>query len=292
MPPAIRSFDPLVRPTGSKAAQLVRTVVLLLAAIGLHAFMLTAIFAANRAASSLDVERLKNEKIKVTVIEPPPPPPPPPVEPPEKTTDPAEAEPPPPPPKKKPPPPPPPKKKAPPPPPDPIDVPKDPPPEPKKPQPRRIAGLSLESTVSGSGGPSFAVGNTRMGKTAKTAEDASDVRKLDKTAPEPRENRRATRIPGTGKGKVLAPSVKGRRIRPEFPPLLKAQGIEGSVTVEVRIDKSGRVTKARIVEASRFEEFRTAALKAARAQRWSPASQGGKPIPYTLTYTYRFRIRD
>ena len=288
VPTALRAFDPLVRPTGSKLQQLIRSIVILIAAVALHAFMLTAIFAANRAASS--IERPTNrDAIEVAIVEPPPPPPP--VEPPPPEPQPVVEETAPPPPKK-----PKPKPKEPPkpepPPPDPIDLPPDPPKTPPKKQPRRIVGLSLESTVQGGGGPSFATGNTRAGRTEKTAEDKTNVRKLDKVAVEPKTNRSATRIPGIGRGKIKAPQPRGRQLEPAFPPLLRAQNIEGSVTVEVRIDEKGRVISARVIEASRFDEFQKSALEAAKKQVWMPATQGGKPIQYTLTYTYRFRITD
>ena len=291
VPTTLRAFDPLVRPTGSKAAQLLRTVVVLVAALGLHAFMLTAIFAANRVASSMAPEVEKDDKINVAIVRPPPPPPPPVEPPPEPIDEPTDAEPPPPPPKKKKPP----KKKPPknePPPPDPIDVPPEPPKTPPKKQPRRIVGLNLESTVQGAGGPGFAVGNTRMGRTGDTAEDAKNVRKLDKVASEPRENRTATRIPGRGRGKIVPPKPKGRLLKPEYPALLRKQNIEAAVTVEVRIDGKGKVVSARVLDGPRYKEFRDAALAVAKKQQWEPATQGGKPIPYTRTYVYRFRFTD
>ncbi|MEL7367375.1 MAG: energy transducer TonB [Myxococcota bacterium] len=292
VPTALRAFDPLIRPTGSKAAQLVRTAVMLLAAVALHGFMLTAIFAANRVASTVTPAQKVDEKIKVAIVEPPPPPPPP-VEVPEpepEAVEPEAPEPPPPPPPKKKKPKPPKKKKAPPPP-DPIDLPPEPKPPPKK-QPRRIVGLNLESTVQGGSGPGFAVGNTRMGQTGDTAEDAKKVEKLQNAPSEPRVNREATRIPGRGRGKVAAPTAKGGRIKPEFPPLLRKQNIEANVTVEVRIDEKGKVMSARVLDGSRFKEFEKSALAAARKQRWNPAKQGNKAIPYTITYTYFFRISN
>ena len=287
VPTSLRAFDPLLRPTGSKVAQLVRSVVVLLAALGLHAFMLTAIFAANRVASSVETKAPVDDKIKVAIVEPPPPPPPVEPAPPAPEPEPERA---PPPPKKKPKPKKPPKKE--PPPPDPIDLPPEPPKKPPKKQPRRIVGLNLESTVKGSGGPSFAVGNTRMGRTGDVAEEAKAVKKLTKTVPGPPPNRKATRIPGSGRGKIAAPSPMGGRIRPDYPKLLRAQNIEGNVTVEVRIDENGKVRSVRIVEGARFKEFEESALAAARKQKWAPATQGGRRIPYTLTYTYRFRITD
>lgn len=290
IPSEIRAKDPLVHSQGSGVGQVIRAAVVLVVAVGLHGFMLSAIFAANLMASSIEPQK-RNETIEIALIKPPPPPPPPVAPPPPPAPEPEKSAPPPP--KKKKPrkPPPPPKKEAPPPP-DPTDLPPEPPKAPPKKQPRRIVGLSLESTVKGSGGASFATGNTRMGRTKDVADDASSVQKLDKTAPAP-VNRKASRIPGIGRGKVSKPRPSsGKKLQPEYPPLLRAQQQEGNVTVEVRIDTKGRVVNVRILEKARFDEFNRAALAAAKKQKWSPATQGGKPIPYTLTYTYRFRVTD
>ena len=56
------------------------------------------------------------------------------------------------------------------------------PPPPKTPPPSkappRVVGLDFESTSEGGGGPSFAVGNTREGKTADKAQNPADVSKV------------------------------------------------------------------------------------------------------------------
>ncbi len=289
---ASRANDPLLHPSGAWGAQALKGFIIVTVAGLLHLVAITAIYGANRVVASIDPGPEPVVPIKVSIVRPPPPPPPivepPPPPPPEPNPVDEASEPPPPPPKKKRPKPPP--KKSKPPAADPIDLPEKPPP--KRKQPRRIAGLSFESTVGGGAGPAFGVGNNRMERTDRVAAEPTEVQRLDPVPSEPRVNRQATRIPGRGRGKVSAPGAKGGRITPEYPPLLRAQNIEGTVTVEVRIDETGRVVSARIVEGSRFEEFQQSALAAARKQRWEPATQGGRPIPYTLTYTYRFRITD
>ena len=228
----------------------------------------------------------QDQHIEVTMIEPPPPPEP--VEPvevveePEPEPEPKLA---PPPPKAEPKPEPPPDPTSEPPP-DPVDIPAEPPPAaPAKPAPprRRIVGLSLESTTSAGGGPAFAVGNTRMGQTAKTAADPDTVEKLTP-------NRAATRIPTIGV-KVTKPK-RTVEAKPDYPPLLREQGIEADVVLSITVSTRGAVASVRVIKGSEHPEFDAAAVSAAKQQRFSPATRAGTPITYTLKYTTRFRLND
>jgi len=163
--------------------------------------------------------------------------------------------------------------------------------EPSVPE-RRVVGLSLESTVQGGKGPSFAVGNTRMGATSEVAEKPSDVGTpgggLGNASAGG--NARADFVPSAG-----STFVKPKRLaepRLEYPKELKAQGIEGDVAVLIRIRADGSVEDVRIVKGSGVEELDAAAREAAARERFSPATKDGEPVEYTLKYTYRFRIVD
>lgn len=168
---------------------------------------------------------------------------------------------------------------------DPIDA----PPEPKKNKKvRRIVGLSLGSTVKGGGGPSFAVGNTRMGRTGHTAEDPKAAKKLaPEAAPTTKQNRVATRIPT--KQKTIKPKILKRAV-PSYPAQLKAQGVEAQLTVAVIVGANGKVKKAWVVKSSGYPAFDAAALAAARKTRWAPAKRGGKAVDYQLSFQTRFRL--
>ncbi len=173
-----------------------------------------------------------------------------------------------------------------------------PPKEPEKKPPPRIVGLSFESTVGeGSGeGPAFAVGNTRLGETDKVAVKKEDVPKERPAAVHGTEkpttaNQAATRIPVKGVTYTDA-KYRGIQIKPDFPPTLKAQGIEGDVDVLVFIDATGKVTNVKLLRESPYPEFNEAAKKAALAQPWDPATRNGEPMASTKKYAYRFRITD
>jgi TonB family protein len=174
----------------------------------------------------------------------------------------------------------------------------EPPKEPEKKAPPRIVGLSFESTVGeGNGdGPAFAVGNTRLGETDKIAVKKEDVPKerpapVHGTEKPTTANQAATRIPVKG---VTYSDAKyhGGQIKPDYPPTLKAQGVESDVEVLVFIDATGKVTNVKLLHESPYPEFNEAAKKAALAQKWEPAMRNDEPMPSTKKYSYRFRITD
>jgi TonB family protein len=173
-----------------------------------------------------------------------------------------------------------------------------PPKEPDKKPPPRIVGLSFESTVGeGNGdGPSFAVGNTRLGETDKVAVKKEDVPKdrpppVHGTEKPTVANQAATRIPVKGVTYTEA-KYKGAQVKPDYPPTLKAQGVESDVEVLVFIDATGKVTNVKILHESPYPEFNEAAKKAALAQEWEPSTRNGEPMSSTKKYSYRFRITD
>jgi periplasmic protein TonB len=174
----------------------------------------------------------------------------------------------------------------------------EPPKEPEKKAPPRIVGLSFESTVGeGNGeGPAFAVGNTRLGETEKVAVKKEDVPKerpapVHGTEKPTTANQAATRIPVKG---ITYSDAKyhGGQIKPDYPPTLKAQGVESDVEVLVFIDATGKVTNVKLLHESPYPEFNEAAKKAALAQPWEPAMRNDEPMPSTKKYSYRFRITD
>ncbi len=169
------------------------------------------------------------------------------------------------------------------PPPPPTPVPKGPPP--------RVVGLSLESTTEGGEGPSFAVGNTRVGQTAATAVAPSEIGPDPGLQTAPAEtNKAAARIPVAGV-KYSLPKRK-QPSKPPYPETLKSQGIEADVTVMVNLDVAGKVVAVKIIKEAPYPEFNEAARKAAGAEEFDPATRDGVPIAYTLSFTYRFRLED
>jgi TonB family protein len=151
----------------------------------------------------------------------------------------------------------------------------------------------MDSTTAGGDGPGFAVGNTRGGETAARAVDPTKVAPVGvapTTAPPVSRNQIASRVPAAGVKYVL-PRRK-RPSEPPYPETLKSQGIEADVTVLVKLGADGVVTDASIVRSSGHPEFDQAARSAARAEAFEPATRDGAAVPYTLSFTYHFRLES
>jgi TonB family protein len=67
-----------------------------------------------------------------------------------------------------------------------------------------------------------------------------------------------------------------RRVSPYYPEEAVKKGIKGNVEVEVSIDETGKVTKARVIKGHKL--LRKTALEAARGWQFVPTSIGGKPV--------------
>jgi protein TonB len=166
------------------------------------------------------------------------------------------------------------------------------PPETAKAPPPRVVGISLESTSESGSGPSFAAGNTRMGTTDTRAVTPGEVPKEPPPGSDPPlgENKVASRLPSAGV--TYTPPQRKREGRKRYPETLKAQGIEGDVKVSVSIDVNGKVVAVKILSPSRYPEFNEAARAAALEEEYTPATRDGTPIPYSLPFTYKFRLDE
>lgn len=76
----------------------------------------------------------------------------------------------------------------------------------------------------------------------------------------------------------------------EYPARAMRSGISGIVVVEFDVLPDGRVADPRIVSGP--VEFHATVLAAARAWRFEPARQAGKPVRYRLTKRIVFRLED
>lgn len=82
------------------------------------------------------------------------------------------------------------------------------------------------------------------------------------------------------------------RPKPRYPRVAQRQGIEGFVTLRLRIDATGRVKDAVVVKSEPDGVFEDAALATARRYRFTPARRGGEPIAATLEQTIRFELQE
>ncbi len=82
--------------------------------------------------------------------------------------------------------------------------------------------------------------------------------------------------------------------QPPYPAASVRFGEEGTVTLELRIGRDGRVLAARVLQSSGFPRLDAAAIEEARrAWRLRPASDDGAAIeaPYTVRVSFRLDRR-
>lgn len=76
--------------------------------------------------------------------------------------------------------------------------------------------------------------------------------------------------------------------QPPYPAVAKAARASGTVTVQVTVDESGKVTSARAI--SGHPLLQAAAVQAAYQARFSPTMLAGKPVKVTGVLTYKFEL--
>jgi protein TonB len=98
-------------------------------------------------------------------------------------------------------------------------------------------------------------------------------------------------IGGTGDGVVMDYDQGPRPIKitqPKYPPEAFVKKIEGTVEVEILIDSTGRVAKARVVRS--IPALDRAALDTVYQWVFSPAIKGGRPVATIASAPVTFRI--
>lgn len=170
-------------------------------------------------------------------------------------------------------------------------VPTEPPPTeppPAAPEPASV-GLSPDALLEDARGPAFAAGHSLHGATSSSARSLKQIAASRSAVPgtpstDPGPPRRS------GPARTLP--RRTRPAQPAYPPLLERQGIEAEVMVKVSLDERGRVTAVSILRPSPHAEFNAAARAAALSEAFEPARRYGQAIPYTLSFTYRFRLEE
>jgi protein TonB len=76
-----------------------------------------------------------------------------------------------------------------------------------------------------------------------------------------------------------------------YPEEARKMGMEGKVVMQLDIDETGKVVKARVVRGA-GHGLDEAALKAAHLFRFKPAYVGDDPVPVRILYTYSFILEE
>ncbi|MFL5539254.1 MAG: TonB family protein [Longimicrobiaceae bacterium] len=80
-----------------------------------------------------------------------------------------------------------------------------------------------------------------------------------------------------------------RLLQQDYPPLLRAAGIQGRVVVSMVVGADGRAHAAAIISAA-HDAFREPALAAVAAMRFRPAQKDGRAVPVRLSLPIEFRL--
>jgi TonB family protein len=90
-------------------------------------------------------------------------------------------------------------------------------------------------------------------------------------------------------GATTTPPLLQTRGEATYPPAALQDRVEGTVSLELRIDESGIVTGARVI-APAGHGFDEAALEAAKNFRFAPATRAGKPVASVVQLAYEFHL--
>jgi protein TonB len=89
----------------------------------------------------------------------------------------------------------------------------------------------------------------------------------------------------------LAPPGFVSITKPEYPPLAKRLGVEGTVVVGVLVNETGRVEETRLVKGVQQNAgLNEAALRAARTARYRPATVNGVRVKVWVNLTIPFKL--
>lgn len=91
-----------------------------------------------------------------------------------------------------------------------------------------------------------------------------------------------------------APGVPGSGLsKPDYPPVSRRLGQEGTVVLSLYILESGRVGEAKVKTSSGFPKLDEAAVThALRAWRFRPATENGKAVPVWHDFRVKFTLDD
>ena len=91
--------------------------------------------------------------------------------------------------------------------------------------------------------------------------------------------------------KIDAPPKPNKAIKPDYPKGARQRGEQGDVVLEIRVNAAGIVDRVDIVVPSGFSELDEAAVRAARAARFTPAKSGGLAVASTARLTLTFKLK-
>jgi protein TonB len=80
------------------------------------------------------------------------------------------------------------------------------------------------------------------------------------------------------------------QIPPVYPARMRSQGISGRVTIEVIVDREGRVKDPKIIESTR-SEFEEPTINALMRWKFEPGIKNGTKVPSRVRYTIPYTLK-
>ncbi|MCA9734187.1 MAG: energy transducer TonB [Deferribacteres bacterium] len=97
---------------------------------------------------------------------------------------------------------------------------------------------------------------------------------------------------GIGADNVIAPRPLAWVV-PEYPDVDRSKGIRGLVKMSLEIDEKGNVLSVTVLDnQTGSKECEKAAINAAKASRFIPAKQDGKPVKFWFIHEIYFNLSD
>ena len=120
---------------------------------------------------------------------------------------------------------------------------------------------------------------TEDAKTKDERRETEDAKPVSAPAAAPRQAR------------LDAPPRPKRSIRPDYPKGARQRGEQGDVVLEIRVNARGTVDDVKVAVSSGFAELDEAAVRAAKAARFSPARSGRDPVASTARLKLQFKLK-
>ena len=136
-------------------------------------------------------------------------------------------------------------------------------------------------------------------KTEAREERKTPQEEKRETEKPPQEEKRETRdapkevrpAPAPKQARLDAPPKPKRNIRPDYPKGARQRGEQGEVVLEIRVNAEGSVDEVKVAASSGFAELDEAAVRAAKAAKFSPARSGRERVASTARLKLQFKLK-
>ncbi|MCF8080788.1 MAG: energy transducer TonB [Desulfobacterales bacterium] len=146
------------------------------------------------------------------------------------------------------------------------------------PPPAQFSSL-FDSVKSSSSEPLIPEGIAALSKKAETARNAEETVSQARSAND------------DGPALIEARPLYRRNPPPDYPRLARRRGYQGTVVLDVLVDKTGRVKEVKVEESSGHGSLDRAAKQAVKRWRFTPGRRGDDPMDMWVKVPVRFELR-